>query len=66
MAIAWVNHPQHELRLVEFFERALDTHVLNHVARFTNASGVDKTEERATEGDGVFYHIACGAFDVAH
>ena len=61
-----INHPEHDVGLVDSLPCPLDAHLFDGVARLAYACRVDEAEQDAAHNDGVFDGVACGAVDVAH
>ena len=61
-----VAHEEDDLRLLHGAETPFDAQRFDGVVRLTDAGSVDEAEGDAVDVYSVFYHIACGAVDVAH
>ena len=61
-----VNHPNNDVRLLEFFIRALDTDTFNSIGGFANTCRVNKAEGCSVDNHGVFNDVARSAVNVGN
>ena len=61
-----IHYEKHNFCLFQLLTAACNTHLFHHIIGGAEACCVDKSEERATEREGIFDDIARSSVDIAH